>query len=100
MFRFALMAASLALAGTVSAAEPVIGDAANGEALFQQSECLSCHGTDVFTAEDRKVSSIEELDAQVRLCDSNLNTNWFDSDIHDVVSYLNETYYQFPVQQE
>jgi len=54
----------------------------------------------VFTAEDRKVSSIEELDAQVRLCDSNLNTNWFDSDIHDVVSYLNEAYYQFPVQQE
>lgn len=72
------------------------GDAANGEKLFAASECLSCHGTEVFSAPDRKVKDLIALDAQVRLCDSNLNTNWFDTEIHDVVAYLNKQYYKFP----
>ena len=76
------------------------GDPANGEKLFAASECLSCHGTEVFIAPDRKVNDLIALDAQVRLCDSNLNTNWFDTEIHDVVAYLNEQYYKFPVQEE
>jgi mono/diheme cytochrome c family protein len=76
------------------------GDAANGEKLFAASECLSCHGTEVFSAPDRKVKDLIALDTQVRLCDSNLNTNWFDTEIHDVVAYLNQQYYKFPTPAE
>ncbi|PID46001.1 MAG: hypothetical protein CSB47_06355 [Proteobacteria bacterium] len=76
------------------------GDVTNGEKLFTASECLSCHGTEVFTAADRKVKNLKALDAQVRLCDSNLNTNWFDTEIHDVVAYLNKQYYAFPANGE
>lgn len=96
MFRTTIAAMTLAIAGSSFAA----GDPANGKTLFAASQCLSCHGTEVFTAQDRKVTSLKELDAQVRLCDSNLNTNWFDTEIHDVVAYLNEQYYKFPDDEE
>lgn len=92
MFRIILAAMTLAFAGTTFAA----GDPANGATLFAASQCQSCHGTEVFVSKDRKVKSLKALDAQVRLCDSNLNTNWFDTEIHDVVAYLNKQYYKFP----
>ena len=76
------------------------GDVVNGEKLFAASDCLSCHGTEVFTAEDRIINDLKALDSQVRLCDSKLNTNWFDTEIHDVVAYLNEQYYKFPTPAE
>ena len=96
MIRILIASASLVFASLAFAA----GDAKNGETLFKASECLSCHGVEVFTAKDRKVKDLKALDAQVRLDDSNLNTNWFDTEIHDVVAYLNEQYYKFPVTEE
>jgi len=71
------------------------GNAANGQKLFTQSKCNQCHTTSVYTKPDRKVTSLAALEAQVRRCDSNLNTNWFDDEIHDVTAYLNQQYYKF-----
>jgi len=82
--------AGLLISGNVFAQ----GNAANGETLFTQSKCNQCHTTSVFTRTDRKVNSLEALEAQVRRCDSNLNTNWFDDEIHDVTAYLNLQYYK------
>jgi cytochrome c2 len=96
MFRATITAAVLVFASTVAIANGTVGDATNGEKLFKASECLSCHGVEVFTAPDKKVKDLKALDAQVRLDDSNLNTNWFDTEIYDVVAYLNEQYYKFP----
>ena len=70
-------------------------DPANGKKLFAASQCLSCHGTEVFTRTDRQVSDLNTLESQVRRCDANLPTNWFDDEILDVVAYLNSTYYHF-----
>ena len=73
------------------------GDAVNGAKLYNESMCgTACHGAEKFTAPDRKVKDLKALEAQVRLDDTNLPTNWFDTDIHDVVAYLNEQYYKFP----
>ncbi len=71
-------------------------DPGNGQKLFAKSQCLNCHGTEVFTRADRKVSNLAALESQVRKCDANLNTNWFDDEILDVVAYLNQAYYKFP----
>jgi len=92
MLRTTLAIGLLGFVGTSFAA----GDSTNGEKLFAASACLTCHGTDIYIAECRKIKDLKALDAQVRLCDSKLNTNWFDTDIHDVVAYLNEQYYKFP----
>ena len=71
------------------------GDVASGQKLFEASQCLSCHGTDVFSRPDRKVKSLTDLETQVRHCDANLSKNWYDDEILDVVAYLNSTYYKF-----
>lgn len=71
------------------------GNIANGKKLFTESKCNQCHGTEVFTRKDRKIGDLAALEAQVRRCDSNLNTNWFDDEIIDVTAHLNKQYYKF-----
>lgn len=83
----------LFLTGTAHANEQP--DPLNGQKLFEASSCLNCHGSEVFTRNDRKVSDYAGLEAQVRRCDANLSTNWFDDQILDVVEYLNTNFYQF-----
>jgi len=83
--------AGLLISGTTMAE----GSSANGKKLFTASKCNQCHGTEVFTRNDRKVTSLAKLEAQVRRCDSNLNTNWFDDEIHDVTAHLNKQFYKF-----
>lgn len=80
---------------TLSSATLAAGNAANGQKLYTASQCNKCHGSEVYTSPDRKVKSLAALEAQVRRCDSNLNTNWFDDDINDVTAYLNQQYYKF-----
>jgi cytochrome c2 len=94
MYKKIIATALIALASsTVIAA----GDAKNGEKLYNDSMCgTACHGVEKYTAPDKKVKDLKALEAQVRLDDTNLPTNWFDTDIHDVVAYLNEQYYKFP----
>lgn len=89
---FTGLVASSVLITTTAFAE---GNIANGKKLFTGSKCNQCHGTEVFTKPDRKVTTLPGLEAQVRRCDSNLNTNWFDDEIIDVTSYLNKQYYKF-----
>ena len=71
------------------------GNASNGQKLYKASKCNQCHGTEVFTRKDRKIKDLASLEAQVRRCDSNLNTNWFDDEIIDVTAHLNKKYYKF-----
>lgn len=92
MLRTPLAIALLTMASTSFAA----GDATKGETLFSDAKCLICHGTEVFTAPDRIINDLTALEEQVRFCDTKLNANWFDEDIHDVVAYLNQQYYKFP----
>lgn len=94
MKTFALLMASLLMANVAHAADN--GDPLSGKKLFEESRCLSCHAATVFTKPDRKVKSLAQLESQVRTCDANLSTNWFDDQIIDVVAYLNQTYYKFP----
>ncbi len=70
-------------------------NATNGKILYDKAKCQKCHGTEVFTREDRKVKDLEALETQIRMCDSQLSVNWFDEDISDVVAYLKEAFYTF-----
>ena len=87
--------AGLLISATFTATAMAAGNEANGKKLFTGSKCNQCHGTEVYTRKDRKVTDLTKLEAQVRRCDSNLNTNWFDDEIIDVTAYLNKQYYKF-----
>lgn len=62
---------------------------------FVRDKCTQCHDSSVYTRQDRRVTSLERLHSQVRMCDANLGTGLFDEDIEAVVGYLNENYYKF-----
>ncbi len=85
-----LITATLASASTLSMA----ADPGHGKTL-QQANCESCHDDGVYTRKDHKITSLAGLDKQVRRCELSLGLKWFDEDVDDVVSYLNESFYKF-----
>lgn len=87
-FNVAMLAAGLSLPLAVTAETP------DGHALYQEN-CTSCHGSEVFTRDDRKITSMDTLASQVRLCEQNLGLTWFDDEIDSVVTLLNQEYYHF-----
>jgi mono/diheme cytochrome c family protein len=77
------------------------GKANNGKKIYAKSECLRCHQTNqLFTRKDRKVKTLPQLNSQVRKCDAQLNTHLFHDEIEDVVAYLNQAHYKFPVKKK
>lgn len=90
-----------AVAATLSAAVLLVaagGQARAGDfdaASFHQSNCMSCHGTEVYTRDDRRINSLSALEAQVARCDANLSTKLFPQELDSVVEYLNTSYYNF-----
>ena len=84
---FCLLAAIVALPAAAEQTE-------TAKDLYDQN-CVRCHGTEVYTREDRKVTSLQGLERQVRRCELALGLKWFDDDITDVTNYLNEHFYHF-----
>jgi hypothetical protein len=66
----------------------------NGQALYDQ-HCVSCHGPEIYTRDDRKVTSLQGLERQVQRCELALGLKWFDEEISDVTKLLNERFYRF-----
>ena len=69
-------------------------DINNGKQL-QQANCMSCHDDGMYTREDRKITTLDGLDKQVRRCELTLGLQWFDDDVSDVSAYLNQRFYKF-----
>ncbi len=70
------------------------GDATKGRQLVDK-HCQSCHGSEVYTRPDRRVTSLDGLHKQVRRCELALGLTWFDNEIDDVSAYLDQRYYKF-----
>lgn len=79
---------SLSIAGVSSAAD---FDAKS----FHDAKCTMCHGTDVYTRDNRRVKNAEALRVQVARCDANLGTGLFPEDLDALAGHLNDNYYHF-----
>ena len=64
-------------------------------AELYQFNCTNCHGAEVYTRANRKVNSLEALEAQVQRCELALGLKWFDEEIAAMSQYLNDHYYHF-----
>lgn len=69
-------------------------DIKRGEELLLK-RCYGCHGEDVYVREKRMVKDFPGLQKRVQFCAQQVNVNWFDDEIDDVVEFLNSEYYQF-----
>jgi hypothetical protein len=85
----AYLLSSLVMSGSVLAqANP------EGKTLVE-ANCISCHASDVYTRDNRKVKQYITLQTQVEACNTQLGTGWFPEDVHAVVDYLNQNHYKF-----
>lgn len=81
------------------------GDPERGRELHREN-CIQCHasmkggiygadGTGIYVRENRRIDSLEMLYKQVRRCKTSLGVPWPESQIEDVVTYLNQNFYKF-----
>jgi len=68
--------------------------AGEGKALYENN-CTSCHGTDVFTRDNRSVKSLEGLKNRVKQCNNAVENKLSDDEIKSVADYLNKNFYKF-----
>lgn len=87
---------SLSLVNTAHAV-----DLKRGKQLLEEN-CIKCHasmvggdGSGIYTRADRRIDSLDALNAQVHRCKTSLGVSWPEDQIADVVAYLNKTYYKF-----
>ena len=87
--RSLILAAAFTLAAGSATAEDF------NPSKFLAQKCSSCHGDVVYSRPNKRVKSLQQLQAQVRRCDANVGTGLFDEDIDAVVGHLNKHYYNF-----
>lgn len=64
-------------------------------ASYHDGKCTACHGTEVYTRENRRITSLRALENQVARCDANLGTQLFPEDLELLVEHLNRNFYKF-----
>lgn len=67
----------------------------SGKALVDQA-CQQCHDNGMYSRSNSILQSYPELQARVEFCESNSKAHWNETQINQVIEYLNDTYYKFP----
>lgn len=75
-------------------AMPAVAADINARRLITD-DCTGCHGNEVFSRQDRTVSSMPGLKARVRNCTAVAGVDWSTDEVRAVIEYLNERYYDF-----
>jgi hypothetical protein len=96
-----LLGLSALFVGPVHAAPFAKGDPKAGKILHDKS-CVSCHvsmfggdGSEIYTRDNRKTRSAEQLAARISACNANTNAGWFPEDELNVGAWLNQQFYKF-----
>jgi mono/diheme cytochrome c family protein len=89
-----ILFASLIVAVATAAYAALPGDAAEGKRLHQ-AHCTGCHGTAVYTRQDRMVKSLDELKNQVGDCSHMAGQTFSPVQAQNLVKYLNDQFYRF-----
>lgn len=87
------LATLLALGTVAGCADSARGDPARGEQVH--AVCLSCHGTGLYTAPQRKIKSLPALHQEVSRWGDYYNPALSEQDVDDVTAYLNTQFYKF-----
>ena len=73
-----------------------------GKKLFDHYNCNKCHnkkmggdGNTIFTRPNRKVTSQQQLSAQIEVCTKNVGADLSAQEKIDLTAYLNQNFYKF-----
>ena len=74
---------------------PVLAvDLENGKSLHDEN-CLRCHDESKYTRKNRIVKNFQQLYERIKQCELMAELTWFDEEIADVTTYLNNQFYYF-----
>ena len=74
---------------------PVLAiDLENGKSLHDEN-CLRCHDESKYTRKKRMVKNFQQLHERIKNCELMAELTWFDEEIDNVTSYLNNQFYHF-----
>ena len=88
-----LYAAPIALLA-LSALAASSGDSGAGKRLHD-ANCMGCHDSSVYSRKTRSVRSLDALKQQLESCGHASDKNLSPADKQNIVSYLNDQFYQF-----
>ncbi|MCE9640780.1 MAG: hypothetical protein K8S22_11625 [Betaproteobacteria bacterium] len=84
-----LSCAIFVLAGPASGA----GDPVKGAKLH--SNCMGCHGTELYVPPRAKVKTLAALRKETQNWNDRMNPKFVKQEIEDIVAYLNVSFYKF-----
>ena len=98
-----LLVAAVATGLAAQGGKPYASGDPNAGAKLAQKDCIACHAknfdgdaTRIYLRDDRKVRTPEQLIAQVQLCSTQLNLQYFPEEEADLAAHLDRDYYRFP----
>jgi len=74
--------------------KPVMPATPSRGQMLYENHCQGCHTSVVHVREARQVRSLNDLEHWVNRWATTLKLGWRTDDIHEVVDYLNQRYYQ------
>lgn len=87
--------AGVLLAGIAVVSLPVgAADPERGRMLYE-NHCTGCHTSSVHDRSETRATSLDRVFFEVDRWNREQELGWNDSDVADVVEYLEETFYQF-----
>jgi cytochrome c5 len=92
MIRALLLFTLFSIALAAQAALP--GNSAEGKKVHD-ANCVKCHDTSVYTRKDRRIDSLDALNAQLSTCSHGAQVTLSDDEQKNVVKYLSEQFYKF-----
>ena len=98
MYRILSMGAlsGVLLLGSGIAQAKLAGDPVAGQKIYQ-ANCLSCHGSEVFTRADRRAKNQRDILVFVQQnCNRVVKKPLNMKDLENVATFLNNKYYKFP----
>jgi hypothetical protein len=69
-------------------------DVINGKKQYDQ-KCQGCHDNKIHTRPNRIIHTYGDLVARVKFCDGAAKSHFTDTEMVDVIDYLNATFYKF-----
>jgi mono/diheme cytochrome c family protein len=94
---FAVLAALLAVGGTLAQGAAAGGDETTGRALYN-AQCNGCHRTQIHWRDRKIVEDWPSLLREVRRWQQNSGLAWSDDEVLAVARHLNATWYHFPAE--
>ncbi|RDH84737.1 MAG: hypothetical protein DIZ80_04525 [endosymbiont of Galathealinum brachiosum] len=89
---FLLLTLSVSLSTNLYAAD----DKHHGGKDLHDKKCTKCHGSSVYTRDERMVKTMSALESQVENCMKGAaKAEWTQPETTSVVDFLNDRYYKF-----